>query len=283
MKKIYSLIVSLMVCMACAAQASDSVAVERPVVSAYALEAGTAHLAQTYLSPLHYNGIATALSYERMQAMRFDPERYVMRLSGRLDGARTHNIPAHNALMWSMDLRIGWGMSRRWNVGAWSFYGGGYTAIEGGLQYVPRNGNNPVAANASWTIGATAAAVYHTQFKGHRLTLRYLAELPLTGVFFSPEYGELYYEIYLGNSSGLVRAAWPGNFFRLDNLLTADMAFGRTIVRVGYRCNVASTKTHHIVGRYIEHTAVLGLVSEWISLSPARRVSKETRYISALY
>lgn len=282
MKKICSLLAALSVVFAACA-AEPGVAVERPVTSVYALEAGSAHLAQTYLSPLRYSGVALALSYERMQAMRFDPERWVMRLSGRLDGAHTHNNPARNASMWDLGLNVGWGMSRRWRTGAWSFYAGGYTALEGGLLYVPRNSNNPVAAKASWTIGATAAVARHTSLWGKRLTLRYLAEMPLTGIFFSPEYGELYYEIYLGNHSGLVRGAWPGNFFRLNNLLTADIALGRTILRLGYRCNVSSTKTHDIVSRHIEHMAVVGIASEWISLSPSRKPDTKAEYISALY
>lgn len=283
MKKICSILALLTVAYAASAAGRDEVAVERPVVSAYTLELGSAHIAQTYLSPLRYSGIAMALSYERMQAMRFDPEHWVMRLSGRLDGAHTRNNPARNASMWNIGLNIGWGMSRRWNIDRWSIYGGGYTAIEGGMLYVPRNGNNPVAAKASWTVGATAAAVFHTSLWNKRLTLRYLAEMPLTGVFFSPEYGELYFEIYLGNHNGLVRGAWPGNFFRLNNLLTADMALGRTILRLGYRCNVSSTKTHDIVSRHIEHMAVVGLASEWISLSPSRKPDADAKYISALY
>ena len=47
------------------AQNADSAAVEtvRPVLSAYGVEAGSAHLADTYLTPLHYNGWHTALTY----------------------------------------------------------------------------------------------------------------------------------------------------------------------------------------------------------------------------
>ena len=54
--------------------------VERPVLSSYTVEAGSAHLVETYLSPLKYSGWGTALGYERMQAMRFDPENWVMNL-----------------------------------------------------------------------------------------------------------------------------------------------------------------------------------------------------------
>ena len=114
---------------------------------------------------------------------------------------------------------------------------------------------------------------------------RYRAELPLTGIFFSPQYGELYYEIYLGNRKGLVRGAWPGNFFRLENLATLDFRFGATVLRIGYRCDIFSSKASHIVSRRIGHTAVVGIATEWVSLSAKRsdRNFNNARIISALY
>lgn len=256
----------------------------RPVLSAYTVEAGTAHTAETYLSPLRYSGTAFALGYERMQAMRFDPERWVMRLDGRLAMARTLSNPTRNASMWNLDLRAAWGMMRRFRFDRWSVYAGGGTGIDAGVFYAPRNSNNPAAAKASWTINAIAGASFNTNLWKVPVCFRYLAELPLTGIFFSPQYGELYYEIYLGNHKGLVRGAWPGNFFRLGNLLTADLRFGRTIVRVGYRCGISSVKASDIVTRRIEHTAVVGFASEWISL-PSRRDAalSEAKIISALY
>ncbi len=255
----------------------------RPVLSVYSIEAGTAHIAQTYLSPLHNSGAAIALGYDRSQAMAFDPSRWVMSLGFRLDGARTFNEPARNKVLWDMSLRASWSMMRRWNVGAWSFFAGGHTALDAGAQYVPANGNNPVAAKASWTIGASAAAAYHTALARKPLTLRYLAEMPLTGVFFAPEYGELYYEIYLGNHRGLVRGAWPGNFFRYSGLLSADVRLGSTILRLGYRLNISSVKASDIVCNNVGHMAVLAIASEWISLSPTRRPSPQARIISSLY
>lgn len=278
-----TLIISLLLAVALGCGAAKAQEPVRPVLSAYTIEAGSAHVAQTYLSPLRHSGWDLALSYERMQAMRFNPDDFVMRLSGRLSGARTTNIPARNALLWKLNLALDWSMMWRRSFGAWSIYAGGYTGIDGGALYLPRNGNNPVAAQASWTVGIAASAVWRTRFGSVPLYLRYLGQMPLTGMFFSPEYGELYYEIYLGNHHGLLRGAWPGNFFRLDNLLTADFRFGGTTLRVGYRCRVASTKASHIVSRDIEHMAVLGVVSEWISLSPKKSIEPEARYISAMY
>ena len=88
---------------------------ERPVTSAFTIEAGSARLCDTYLTPLHYRGWNAALVYERFQAMRFSPENWIMRLDGRLSVDHTEN-PARNATMWNLDLRIGWGMMRRWHL-----------------------------------------------------------------------------------------------------------------------------------------------------------------------
>lgn len=258
---------------------------ERPVLSAYTLELGSAHVAETYLSPLRYSGTSFALGYERMQAMRFDPEKWVMRLDGRLQAALTRNNPRRNASMWNLDLRLGWSMMRRFRLdNGWNIFAGGSTSANVGVFYLPRNSNNPAAAKASWTVNVAAGAAFNTRIGKLPVCLRYLGEMPLTGIFFSPQYGELYYEIYLGNHKGLTRAAWPGNFFRLNNLLTADLRFGRTIVRLGYRCNVASVKASDIVTRHIEHMAVIGIASEWLSLSDDRSAPVEkAKIISALY
>ena len=254
----------------------------RPVVSAYTLEAGSAHIAETYLSPLRYSGWATALGYERMQAMRFNPRRWVMQLNGRLEVDRTFN-PAHNASIWNAELQLSWAMMHRWNVApALTLMGGGRTELDLGAYYSDRNNNNPAAAKASWTVGLQGAAVYQTRLRSLPVTLRYQVDLPVAGVFFSPQYGELYYEIYLGNHHGLARAAWPGNFFRLGNYLSADLRFGGTTLRLGYRCNILSVKASDIVTRHIVHTAVLGVTTEWISLSAKRRVT-DAQVISALY
>ena len=269
---------------ATAGASAQDAPVERPVLSAYTLEVGGAQLAETYLSPLKYSGWSSALSYERMQAMRFNPNRWVIRLRGRLSLDRTLN-PAHNATMWGLGLDLGWGMMHRWPVAPrWTVMAGGSTDIDAGVLYNARNSNNPAAAKVSWTVNASAAAVFNSRIGRVPICARYQAELPLTGIFFSPEYGELYYEIYLGNHKGLVRGAWPGNFFRLDNLATLDFRFGRTTLRTGYRCMIFSSKASHIVTRRITHSFVIGVTSEWLSLSAkGTKNLAEATIISSLY
>lgn len=267
----------------CRAGGADDVI--RPVAAAYAVEAGSSHLSDTYLTPLNYSGWATALSYERMQAMRFDPRRWTMRLAGRFEVDRAQN-PVRNAAMWSAGMEWTWSMMRRWHISAvdgLSLYGGGQTGLDIGALYLARNGNNPVAAKASWVVGAAGAAAYNFKISRLPVCLRYHVSLPVTGVFFSPDYGELYYEIYLGNHEGLAYAAWWGNYFRLDNLLTADLRLGSTNLRIGYRADILSTKVNNIVSRHTAHCLVLGISGEWLSLPRSGRISPDAKIISALY
>lgn len=287
MKRFFNTIVLSLAATAAVAQ-NDSAAVEilRPVTSAYSIEVGSSHLTDTYLTPLNYDGWTAAMSYERLQAPRFNPAGAIMQLRGRLSVDRDQN-PARNATIWGLDLNVDWGVlwrlkSSRLPRGL-ALSGGINTGIDLGALYLARNGNNPVTAKAAWTVGISAMAVYNFRLGALPLTLRYQPSLPLTGVFFSPDYGELYYEIYLGNRSGLVHCAWPGNYFRLDNLVTLDLRFKGATLRLGYHNEVYSGKVSNIVSGHTVHSFVVGLANEWISLSPRRKLSDDAKIISAIY
>lgn len=255
----------------------------RPVHSTLTLKIGAANLSETYLSPLKYSGMAFGIGYESMQAMKFNPEHWVRSLRVDIDAAHTEN-PARNGTIWQVMLHGGWGMMHRWKFAeGWIIYGGGTTDLDLGALYRLHNTNNPVAAKASWTIGAIGAVAWNGKLRNTPICIRYQLTMPLTGIFFSPEYGESYYEIYLGNHSGLVHAAWPCNFFRLDNQLTADFRFGETSLRIGYRLDYHSSRASDIVTRRTNHYAIIGIASEWISLSPKRCNFENARIISALY
>ena len=263
--------------------AHDEPATLRPVTSSYTYEIGGATLANTYLTPLKYKGWDMALNYERMQAMKFNPEKWVMRLTAGIDLNRTDN-PAKNATMWRLVADFSWGMTYRFklphNI---TLAGGGSTSLDLGCVYNARNGNNPVAVEAAWTVNLTGYASWNVKIGRLPVTLRYQPTIPLTGVFFSPDYGELFYEIYLGNHSGLAHCAWWGNYFRMENLVTADLHLGATSLRVGFRNNILSTSINDITTRTITYSAVIGVTTEWISLNPSRKADNNARIISALY
>lgn len=57
----------------------------RPVAKAFTLDYGGASVLDTYLSSIKYSGYNLRLSYERLQAMRFNPEKWVMQLEAGVD------------------------------------------------------------------------------------------------------------------------------------------------------------------------------------------------------
>ena len=254
----------------------------RPVLSAYMAEVGSAHLADTYLTPLRYSGMHYGLAYERMQAMKASPENWIMQLDVRVDVDRVLNNPTRNAVMWNANVDLRWAAMRRWQVGGGLTLGiGPGIGLRGGALYLSRNGNNPASAKGAVTFDARGIASYPVTIGRLPVVFRYEVSLPVTGAFFAPDYGQLYYEIWLGERSGLCRAAWWGNYFDMDNLLTADLRLGGTTLRLGYRNHIISTKASDIVSRRISHAFVIGIATEWLSLSPRHR--QDVPIVSPLY
>lgn len=265
------------------AHGQDSVEPIRPVASLFTVSAGGAEVADTYLSPLKYHGWGVGLGYTRLQAMKFSPEKWIMQLSASINGNRTFNT-ARNATMWRLDVDADWAMMRRWRLPySVTVAAGGFTGINGGVIYTARNGNNPASAKGAWTVGARALATYPFHIGKLQMQARWQGSIPVTGIFFSPDYGELYYEIWLGNHSGLVHGAWFGNYFRLDNEVFVDLQLGTTLLRLGYRSNILSTKVNDITTRVVGNSFVLGVGGEWISLGPKSLPSDKARIISAIY
>ena len=280
---IFLLLYLSVICGSKAGNTEDTLTVLRPVTSSYSISSGDAEIADTYLSPIIYDGWNIGFQYSRMQAMKFSPRKWVMELQVNVDGGRGRN-KAHNSELWQANVNLNWGMMRRWPLTSKLTLGfGGHTGIEGGAIYLKRNGNNPVAAKASWTIGIKAYATYPIKIGRLPVMLRWTGSLPISGIFFSPDYGELYYEIWLGNHSGLVHAAWPGNYFGLDNTVSADLCLGTTWLRIGYRSHVLSTKVNDITTRIITNSFLLGISTEWISLSPRKSVRPNVKIISSIY
>lgn len=250
----------------------------RPVASAWMLGAGTSHLADTYLSPVRYSGVHFGLTYSRLQAMRSLPCVQGWNLGATVDRAEN---PAGNATMLGARIEGGWRMMRRWRLpSGWSAGIGGYAGAEFGALYLSRNGNNPAQAVASVAIGPEGYVQWTGKIRRLPLAVRWQASTPLLGAFFCPDYGELYYEISLGNHSGLAHFAWPGSRRAVDSLLSLDLNLGRTTLRLGYRLSAVSARANNVTSRRIEHAAVLGVVCDFITVNPR---SSDAKTVSAYY
>ncbi|MDE6062164.1 MAG: DUF3316 domain-containing protein [Duncaniella sp.] len=266
------------------AHAEEDAEVVRPVFAAYGVEFGSGHLTDTYLSPIKYTGWHAALDYQRYQAMRFAPEDWTMRLHFNLGVDKTDNR-VRNASMWDIMLTADWGMMRKFRP-----FGpditlavGGSTGVDLGCLYNARNSNNPASAKAAWTVNLTGFASWRTRIGRLPVTLTYQPTLPVAGVFFAPDYGELYYEIYLRDTRGLAHAAWWGNYFKLDNQLTADLHLVSTNLRLGYHGSIFSSKVNHVITHIFNHAFTLGVSGEWMSVNPRKPLPEKVRMINALF
>lgn len=251
----------------------------RPVTGIYSVEIGSKNVLATYLSPLHYTGRALAVSGAWSKAMPFNPEGVIMHFNGAA-GFDDLTNPPETARMVALNASFSWGMSWRCRI-PWQMQLslGGSVGIDGGAYWLMSNGNNPIQAMANVNLAARASIGRPFKIGKLDFLLRDEVSLPSLGVFFSPEYGESYYEIYLGNRKGLVHPGWWGNNFRIDNLLSVTLDFGRTAAMVGYRFKADTQWANNLNTKILTHSLVIGVIPGGIGLKPKpKRVQTESVY-----
>lgn len=262
---------------------NDRVETSRPVTGIYSIELGRQNVLATYLSPLHYTGKTVAASGSWSKAMPFSPHNAIMHFDTRLSLADLSNH-ARTATMIGLNGEFSWGMSWRailpWRIQATA---GGTIGIQGGAYYLTRNGNNPVEAIVNGGISLRASLSRPIRIKKLPVLIRDEVSLPTLGVFFNPEYGETYYEIYLGNHTGLIHTGWWGNNFCIDNILSATFDFGRTAMTIGYRFNAYTQWASNLNTKIITHSFVIGVIPGGIGLKKKKRCPHDATAVYSLY
>lgn len=239
----------------------------RPVRSSYMFVVGSAHTADTYLSPLRYAGYGLALRYDRCQTTPWDAA-WQYRLGGRLGMTHT-TTDVSSAVMWGAQFGLHWGVTRTWALPhSLTLALGPALALDAGCYYIARNSNNPVSAKGALSVAALGELSWRTTLAGHPVIVSWQPSLDIIGAAFAPQYDELYYEIYLGNRSGIVHATWPGNRLNLNNLVAVDWHISNTALRLGFECNTLSAKLGGNVTRANTYAFVIGLSGNWLSVKP---------------
>lgn len=253
--------------------------ISRPVTGVYALEIGSKNALATYLSPLHYTGTSLAASGAWSKAMPFNPKAAVMHFNAMAEFDKMLN-PMHTARELAISASFSWGMSwRKMLPEQVQLTLGGEIGIHGGAYWLLRNGNNPVQAMGNANLAIRASLGRPFKVRKLNLLLRDEVSLPSLSVFFCQEYGESYYEIYLGNRKGLVHPGWWGNNFRIDNLLSLTLDFGRTAAMVGYRFRADTQWANSLNTEIYTHSFVIGVIPGGIGLRhKAKRIPDETIY-----
>ena len=245
---------------------SFSSQVERPITQVYMFEAGGKSALDTYLSPLRYHGFHTSLSGRWSKALPWMDNSWLMRFDSRIGFSRMLN-PAKNAQMLGFDTAFDWGAAWTCRFPTELMVSAGAAAgFNAGVLYLPRNSNNPASVKADIHLSLTASASFQFSIGHLPVLVSDEVSLPSLSAFFSPQYGETYYEIYLGNRSGLVHCGWWGNNFSITNLLAFDLDIGPSALRLGYRYSLNSSWVCHINTQIHTHSFVIGWIPHGIGL-----------------
>lgn len=252
-----------------------------PLTSLYQLEIGSARNFNTYLSPIRQSGTHIGVNGTWSRACGFSPEKFIMDFDAHFSMDFTRNRQ-HTSSMTGIDFSLSWDMLYRLRpLPQLQLSAGGGFELDAGALYLPRNSNNPVAARASIDLTLNLRADYN--FRLGRLPVRITDRfsLPSFGVFFSPHYGQSYYEIYLGDHDGLARCGWWGNHFAFTNSLTAEFTICHIRLSAGYRAQCRSSYVSKINTRLVNHSFTLGIATDWINVT--RGASTQRRIITAVY
>ena len=236
-----------------------SVASGQENVSMFTVDMGYASVHDSYLTPITYDGLDLALGYEAMRPVRAD--KWLWQLGVGADYNYVEN-PAKNNDLHKVMGNIEFSMQRCWKgvfTPKLNLAAGPMAQLRAGIVYDAVNSNNPVTVRAYANVGAAGNAWLDTRIWHFPVTLRYQVQLPVTGVFFAPEYDESYYEIYLGNHKNLAHLGWWGNRVDMTHFLGADLHLGGTTLRIGYRARLEHWSVNHLKVHDVTHSLVLGI------------------------
>lgn len=245
----------------------------RPIVQNYRVELSHTNARSSYLSPLPYSGKGVAVSAQWSKASRLHPENMVMDF--KFDAQASDNLnPAKSAQMYGIDANLAWGLSwrKRWQNDIQTTLGGS-TFARGGALYLTRNGNNPVTALGTAGVNLNGSASWHSAIGDIPILITDALTIPSLSLFFSPQYGETYYEIYLGNQNGIIHPGWWGNNFGINNLLSCTFDFGHTAFELGYRYERSSYYASNLFTMTDRHSLVIGVIPFGIGLRKKAKIN----------
>lgn len=239
---------------------------------------GKVFLNDSYLSPLRYDGITFSLLHDRLHATTNISENLLLQQQFQIQVGITDN-PTSSASEYygNLDYRINGLYPLVQNSRFRLIGGGGWQASLGGI-YNVRNTNNPGSLKASTNLNLSAMALYN--WRG--LTFRWQLSSPFLGLFFSPEYGHSYYEIFtLGNNKGTIHLASFHNQLALRNYFTVDIPVHRVTIRAGYLGDYYRTHENQLITNIVSHQLMVGLAVE--SLHFGGRRAREGQRIKSVY
>ena len=248
------------------------------IYKAFMLGYGTSNVYDSYLSPLNYTGENVGLYYEQMKNT----------------GLMNENVSAQHLLnanySWSKNnagtasyytgiVEYNYGLHYRFKpADKWQIFTGMQAGGLVGFVYNTRNGNNPATGKAHLNLNLSALADYKLQIRSQPIHFRDQFSLPFIGAMYSPQYGESYYEIGLGDTKNLVHLASFHNYLSVRNLLSAEIPLNSFTLRLSYYFSLYETRINGLDTRLITNTFYIGFSNNFFIVS-GKQKRNNYRYV----
>lgn len=221
---------------------------------------GSINALDTYLSPNTYRGTALFLLTDvTKKAMLRNREAYFNSLFVFNISSMSDNSNRGQEFSFMFDYRY----SLNFEIvedNNFSLYAGPETVMKIGSIYNIRNSNNPIQAKLHLAIAVTSQAVYRFKVVDYPLAMRYRIDLPLLGTIFSPEYGQLYYEMFEYNQfSKAFVLAWPGNTPSCSQFISLDLPVKDIQIRVTFFGDYFKYKVNGLKSSIFTNTFMIGV------------------------
>lgn len=225
----------------------------------YLLGMGNNHVYDSYLSPLDYVGSTLGFTRIGERTMQRGQGRWSQMTYFDLNASQLHN-PVGNATTWDGELQFNYGQhyhlmaQPKWNVAL-----GGLLGAHLGGTYNTRNGNNPGQLRMALDLAVSAVAARQFALWKKRWTWRTQCDIPVIGTFFTPNYGQSYYEIFtLGHAHENIVFSHPFNAPSVRLLSTISIPFGTSSLTLGYKADIRQSTVHHLDRHAWHHTFLIG-------------------------
>lgn len=197
---------------------------------------GSSDILDTYLSPNLYYGTTIGLGKWTYRKMRKETA-YLSYLDNyfRTD-ISTLDDTYNNGMMisWTLDYRNSFN-HMFYSDECFSLLAGPAMIMKFGAVYNLQNSNNPVQIKALISLSVNINGIYRFKINGFPLALNYKLYIPFAGLTFSPEYGQLYYEIVEFNQySKTIHFASIQNSPTFFQILSLDVPIRNNQLRISY-------------------------------------------------
>lgn len=240
---------------------------------------GTYNVYDTYLSPLSYAGWGLRIFDDQMKMTKLMDGKISSQQLISLDLSSTKNN-TETASEYSLFLDYSYGLHYRLKpLPRLSIFTGAQANAILGAIYNSRNGNNPVSAKLGATFNLSGIVSYQLNIKSQPFRVRYQMDMPFIGFLFSPNYGQSYYEISIGNNNEIFNLTSFGNQFVMKNYLTLEIPFNSLTLRFTYLNYLYNTKINSLETKLTSNTWMIGFSKEIFSISGKKQVKENYRRV----